>query len=382
MVTFFAPSVDQRQELLTIASGMPVLQERMVQRHPDLTVTDRCAHQQQLAASKVHLTVADILPPELDGLGIFQRSQAPATGIGRVSTGLGCPHAENDPDFLGLMVAFRTAAGNRVDFIAINDPRSPTDTPEEFLALLAATADAANGGGPLATQARLLASLARRLRLRALTIAPHVTAQTLRTVHSKTAYQQYWTGVVRARDTLGKFTFVPSSDTPPSPTAAKGPTRLSQDWRRRQTESALVFDLRWLPFLDEKETPLDDLTRGWSHEREATVGTIVFPQTDLGSDDATLIALLALEMGANPGNWLETQTGPQPALPSTRFTAARQLAYSASQEARGALPEAVYDSFFENGEVVPALATELVRRHTAKKVAGHWLPDLEDPTLA
>ncbi len=53
-----------------------------------------------------------------------------------MSTGLGCPHAETDPDFLGLMVAFRMRSGRRIDFITINDPGSPTDTPEEFLALL------------------------------------------------------------------------------------------------------------------------------------------------------------------------------------------------------------------------------------------------------
>ena len=93
--------------------------------------------------------------------------------------------------------------------MTINDPTSPTDTPEEFVALLKATADAAGAHGLLASQATLLLSLARHAGLRAPAIALHVTEQTRRTVRSLSAYQRYWTGIVRARNVLGKFTFVP-----------------------------------------------------------------------------------------------------------------------------------------------------------------------------
>jgi hypothetical protein len=108
----------------------------------------------------VDFEAAERLPKELDGLGIFQHGAAGHhLGIGRISTGLGCPHAENGPGFLGLMVAFTTAAGRRIDFITINDPTSPTDTPEEFLALLRATADSAGTTNMFAQQAKLLVSL-------------------------------------------------------------------------------------------------------------------------------------------------------------------------------------------------------------------------------
>ena len=77
-------------------------------------------------------------------------------------------------------------------------------TRSEFLALLKATADAASADDQFASQARLLAGLARNARHRAPAIALHVTAQTFRTVRSTSAYQQYWTGIVRARDVLGR----------------------------------------------------------------------------------------------------------------------------------------------------------------------------------
>ena len=56
--------------------------------------------------------------------------------------------------------------------------------------------------------------------------------------------------------------------------------------------------------------PLADLTVPWAHDHETSVGTVSFPQTDPESRESKLIALLATELGANPGNWDETAAGP------------------------------------------------------------------------
>jgi hypothetical protein len=215
--------------------------------------------------------------------------------------------------------------------------------------------------------------------LAAVGIAAHVTAQTSRTVRSSTAYQQYWTGIVRARDVLGKFTFVPTADV--SPVASRGSTVFTDDWHARQSAGDLPFELRWIPFVDERRTPITNL-RAWAHDQELTVGRVIFPMTDSDSSAAKLTALLASELGANPGNWGEIPGGQAPALAATRFTAARQLVYRASQEARGALPEASYASFFEAGITGPELAAELVRRYHHKRGAGHWVPDVGDLAIA
>jgi len=378
MPDFFDPTPEQRRELEHIADGIPAVQRTLVDNHPQLAMPDRGAHQQQLAGSKVILTVKHPLPAALDGLGIFHETDrsAPQIGIGRMSTGLGCPHAETDPDFLGLMVAFRTRSGRRIDFITINDPGSPTDTPEEFLALLKATAHAAGAPGVIASQTKLLASLTRHAGLRAPAIATQVIRQTNRTVRSTSAYQQYWTGIVRARDVLGKFTFVPVSSVSMGADAKREPAHLTKDWRARQSAGPLAFDLRWIPFVDDRTTPLDDLTKEWAHDHEVTVGTVVFPKTDPDAIQAKLTAILASELGANPGNWEETPGAPPLALAATRFTAARQLAYRASQQARHVLPEQSYASFFETGEISAVLANELTRRYQEKRAAGHWVPDV------
>ncbi len=377
MAAFFNPTPEERKALDGIARGIPGVQHTLVANHPQLTRPDRGAHQQQLAASIVDFEAAERLPKELDGLGIFQHGAAGRhLGIGRISTGLGCPHAETDPDFLGLMVAFTTAAGRRIDFITINDPTSPTDTPEEFLALLRATADAAGTTNMFAQQATLLVSLARHAGLKAPAIGIHVTGQTARTVRSSSAYQQYWTGIVRARDVLGKFTFVPIAETSTGHDPARGPRYLSEDWRARQSAGPLEFRLEWIRFLSERETPLIDLTTPWQDRHREVVGRVTFPKSDPTTREARLTALLASELGANAGNWDETPDGPRAALPATRFTAARSLAYRESQKNRDALPEEAYASFFTDGAISDALSHELIRRYRDKRAAGHWVPDL------
>ena len=385
----YSPSPQERRALERLAEEVAGVQQTLVANHPQLAQPDRGAHQPQLGAGKVLLRVNDTLPPELAGLGIFAPTGAtPRIGIGRISNGLGCPHAETDADFLGLMAAFRAPDGRRVDFITINDPGAPTDTPEEFVALLKATADAAVGGGPgvvnmLASQARLIAGLVRHAGHRAPAIATQVIRQTSRTQRSSTAYQQYWTGVVRARDVLGKFTFVPSVDLNGPRPATAGEHYLTEDWTNRQQSGPLEFRLYWIPFIDEATTPLEDLTRGWAEDHRALVGSVTFPVADPAAMETKLTALLASEMGANQGNWIEDDRGgAAPELPATEYTAARFLAYRVSQRTRNALPEAQYATFFEHGAIEPALAAELLRRYQQKRASGHGQPDLGAVTIA
>jgi hypothetical protein len=79
----FDPTSDARRALEKLADEIPEIQQTLIKNQHQLKSPDRAAHQQQIA----HV------------------------GIGRVSTGLGCPHLETDPDFLGLMLAPAKAFG-------------------------------------------------------------------------------------------------------------------------------------------------------------------------------------------------------------------------------------------------------------------------------
>lgn len=384
-------TAEEVEALSRLVAEIPEIQQTLVQRHPQLQQPDRGAHQQQIAAGRVTLQIATLLPPELDGVGLFQ-PQSTTIGIGRVSTGLGCPHLHTDPDFLGLMLSFQTTARERVDFLGINDPASPTDTAEEFMSLLAATAAAAGTtipfgdigqldlGNLTASQARMLDALARRLGLlRASAIYGHLLQQTSRTARSSSAIQQYWTGIVEAGQTPGKFSFIPEEAVNQHRKLRPGGQYLTDDWETRTRAGDIAFRVVWIPFVNERDTPLDKLGSSWSELTMVDVGSVRFPQSDPGSSDARLLALLASEMGANPGHWVGTRPGqPHPQFPATTFTRARQLAYALSQKTRDALPQAAYQDFFDRGGAIgPELEQELLRRQELKRKAGHACPGVQ-----
>lgn len=385
--TPFRPGEADLDRIRDEVAAIPDLQARLRDRHPGLASPDRVAHQYQIAGGRVELEVHDAPPAPLEGVGLFVPG-AEYVGIGRVSTGLGCPHLETDPDFLGLMLAFRTESGRRVDFLGLNDPAAPTDDHVAFMDLLAATADSAGTEAPFgelgerdlielaATQTRFAASLVKRLGLRrGLRALGHILAQTRRTLHSSTAYQTYWTGVVEVEGRPGKFVFSPADEVePPGPGLRPGERHLTRDWRRRQAEGPLVFEMAWIPFVDERRTPLDKLTEDWMEERHP-VGRVSFPRIDPDSDEARTWAALASEMGANPGHWVHDR-GDTIAHAATDFGVARSIAYRESQAGRSALPEELYETVFATGRVPPELAAELRRRRAEKDEADHvsWSP--------
>lgn len=350
-------------------AAIPRVQQQLLERASlSLKVADRVAHQYQIAGGRVSLRISSKLPSHLDGVGLFKPNTA-YTGIGRVSTGLGCPHSETAPDFLGLRLAFLTDDGQRVDFIGINHPAAPTDTHLEFMALLAATAEAA-GRGLVASEAVLGVSLVHSLgAARGTQVVGHVIRQTARTALSSTAYQTYWTGVVETGGRPGKCVIVPTEDVNAPRNLTAAAHYLTEDWRERQSAGAVEFDLYWIPFIDEESTPLIQLTHPWQENRYL-IGHVAFPMTDFQSEEAMLWAALAAEMGANPGNWV-CDLANTIALPQTEFGLARKIAYERSQQGREVLPEAECVQVFSRGAISDELAAELRRRREMKKRLGH-----------
>jgi hypothetical protein len=363
----FRPTPDDLHRIEGEVAAIADIQKELLAKAPDLKLKDRVAHQFQIAGGKVHLRIAPVLPENLRGVGLFEPGSE-HIGVGRVSTGLGCPHAETAPDFLGLMLAFATRQGARVDFLAINDPASPTDTHSQFIRLLEATAKGAGSGliaGNLRTIASLVASLGP---IAGASTAAHVLRQTSRTVHSTTAHQTYWTGVVETGDVLGKFILAPVLDDAEHASPPSGPRQLSEEWRLRWAAGPIGFDLFWTPYIDEEETPLRELAKPWNEDR-VLVGHATFPQPASG-EEAELWAALAAEMGANPGHWVRDRDNTI-VEPETEFGTARKFAYRSSQAGRGALPEAAYAGAFAAGVIDAALAEKLKRRREEKRRLGH-----------
>jgi len=383
----FRPQPDDLEAIAEDVSEISDIQQKLRDRHADLCVRDRVAHQYQIAGGKVKLSVSDTLPPDLEDVGLFIPG-AEHWGIGRVSTGLGTPHIETNPDFLGLMFAFCTHKGDRVDFLGINDPAAPTDDHCQFMSVLHATGESAGAkipfvgdwgeydlGNIIAEQKELGKALLAREGLKAPGMLAHLVKQSSRTFRSSTAYQAYWTGIVEVSETLGKFTLVPTLDENTHPKFRPGERHLSDEWKVRQQRGAIEFVLYWIPWLDEDTTPTVKLTEAWAEDHKRPVGKITFPRSDPESEAARTWAILASEMGANPGNWVHNRENSVPE-PSTVFTTARKIAYRRSQQGRNALNPKTYRSVFESGTIGPELAQELKRRRDEKERLGHvsWSP--------
>ncbi len=384
----FRPGVGELETIRKDVAEVRTIQQTIVDKNKQVHCLDRVAHQYQVAGSKALLKVAEVLPTPLQNVGLFH-PHAEYTGIGRISTGLGTPHIETNPDFLGIMTAFQSPEGRRVDFLGINDPTSPTDNHKDFINVLHATGESAGAEAPfvgdlgsydapnlIAEQTAFGLALKDRMGwIKAAKTLSHLTKQTLRTFHSSTAYQTYWTGIEEIGGMAGKFTFVPARNENRRPEFRPGQRHLSEEWKMRQRSGDVEFRLYWIPFLNEDKTPTKALTDRWAEDHKQLAGTVIFPQSDPDSEEAILFGILVTEMGANPGNWVHDRDDTI-REPATEFGTARKLAYQMSQAGRGALEPDSYQTVFETGRISQDLAKELRRRRDAKARIGHisWAP--------
>jgi len=380
--TPFRPNESDLKTTAEDVSEIPAIQQTTLAKNKDLRCPDRVAHQYQIAGGKVMFKVADELPVPLQGVGLFQAG-VEYIGIGRISTGLGTPHIETNPDFLGARLSFQTAGGQRVDFLGINDPTSPTDNHRDFMSVLYATGESAGAHLPvigqwgaydifdlIAQQIEFGDALKDRMGWNAGKTLFHLVKQTIKTSYSSTAYQTYWTGIEETGGIAGKFMLVPIRNENQRPGFQPGERHLSHEWKARQEAGDVEFQLYWIAYVDEDKTPTSELTRPWDEQGKQLAGKVWFPQTDLDSAEATLWSTLALEMGANPANWIHNREN-NIQEPATQFGLARKFAYQKSHEGRGALPLEAYQSVFATGKIGGELEQELNKRRDAKAKAGH-----------
>lgn len=103
----FRPGEKELEALGKDVEDIKTIQTGLKDKHPGLKLCDRVAHQYQLAGRRVKLDINAHLPADIRGIGLFIPASQ-SLGVGRISTGLGTPHIETNPDFPGLMLAFET----------------------------------------------------------------------------------------------------------------------------------------------------------------------------------------------------------------------------------------------------------------------------------
>ena len=308
MSVIFNPTAEETRALEALIAEITQHSGQAGRQPPQLTRPDRGAHQQQLAGGKVLLTLERSLPPALDGLGVFEhdglcrsalrwhrqdvdRPRVPACGDrsgfpgadGRVPGKVGPADRLRHDQRSHLADRYargvhRAAPGNRGCRGCPGPARQPGEAAAEPRAARRdqgrADCHARHGSdapdGPF--QQRLSSST-----------GPASSARATRSASSPSCRRPAGAGA-----------------------QGRGPKQFTDDWRARTAAGPLTFELHWIPFLNERETPLDDLTTAWRDQHKVRVGTVVFPQVNAETRESKLIALLASELGANPGNWQET----------------------------------------------------------------------------
>ena len=371
----FRPGAEDVRRIDAEVAEVSEIQRRIRERHPDLKCLDRAAHQYQITGGRVALRIANELPQGFGGVGLFVPG-AEHLGVGRLSTSMNTPHVETIPDLLGLRASFVTAAGQQVDFIAVSSPSLPFDDLQDLMRFLRATGDAA-GPSPIVPSPLALGQMLMRESLiksmgfpKAERTLALIAQQSERTASFGTAYQSYWTGVVEISGALGKFTLVPLTSASCLCPMHPGERYLTREWARRQSSGDVAFGLYWISYLDEQRTSLEHFTQPWSEAHKCGVGHLIFPRTNTNTKDARLWAALAVEMAANPGNWV-CDARDSVREPSTEFGLARKLAYERSAGARDALPLNAYRTALQTGRIGDELATELTRRVERKRELRH-----------
>src|SRR5258705_7455313 len=141
----FRPTANNLDSIAQDVAEIGAIQQKAMEKNKHVNLPDRVAHQYQIAGGRVIFRAADEMPGPLQEVGIFHPG-GERIGIGRISTGLGTPHIETSPDFLGLRVSFQTKEGRRGGFLAINDPTLPADKHKDFMDVLHAPRAAPGGG--------------------------------------------------------------------------------------------------------------------------------------------------------------------------------------------------------------------------------------------
>ena len=320
----FRPGKEELEKIREDVAEVRKIQQTILAKHKQIHIPDRVAHQYQIAGSKVLLRISEALPTPLQNVGLFPQARS-VSASAAFQRGLERRISRRIPTFSGSWWPSnpRKAAGSIFSAL-INDPTSPTDNHKDFINVLHATGESAGAEAPfvgdlgsydapnlIAEQTAFGLALKDRMGwIKAGKTLSHLTRQTLRTFHSSTAYQTYWTGIEEIGGMAGKFTFVPARNENRRPEFRPGQRHLSEEWKMRQRSGDVEFRLYWIPFLNEDKTPTKTLTDRWAEDYKQLAGAVIFPQSDPDSEEAILLGILATEMGASPGNWVHDRKTP------------------------------------------------------------------------
>jgi hypothetical protein len=287
---------------------------------------DRVFHVKQHTGVRGTLRVLPGLPTPLAS-GVFATPQAWPCYV-RFSNGAVRKQLDGILDVRGFSLKLVGVPGPKLlggsdvtqDFLFVQTPAVPTDSPEEFLALARASI-----GGPLFIPLKLAASIgvvrAAALLLRLAMVKQPITL----------AGAEMFTAVpVKLGPAAAKLSLVPDE----RPVLRQGLT-LRDDIVTRLRGGPLRWRLRAQLYIDDRRTPIESASQVW-RERDAAfhdVAVLEVPQQDIESAAGRALDDAVSRMGFDPWHGIEDHR------PLGATQRARRAAYRDSRAQRGTSPE-------------------------------------------
>lgn len=286
----------------------------------------RVFHLKQHIGVRGTLRVLPGLPPPLAS-GVFATPEAWPCYV-RLSNGAVRKQLDGILDVRGLALKLVGVPGPKLlggsdvtqDFLFVQTPAVPTDSPEEFLALAKASV-----GGPLFLPLKLMASIG-VVRAAQLLLRLALIKQPL----SLAGASLFSALPMRFGPAAAKLCLIPMQNAP----LRQGLT-LGDDVIARLRDGPLQWRLRAQLYIDERRTPIESAAREW-RERDAAfhdVAVLELPRQDVDSTPGRTLDDEVNCMGFDPWHGIELHRP----LGSTQR--ARRAAYRDSRTQRGASAE-------------------------------------------
>jgi hypothetical protein len=290
---FLGGSPEAENALLqTFAEQIVAVQDRN-RRSDGGSEVRRGFHAKQVAGvDRARLVVAAEVPAELRCPLLEPGAEHPASV--RLSNGSGLVQNDREPDLRGIGVRVDLPAGPQ-DLLFTNTPASHAVDAAQFMA----AAEAMAGG----RRVRALPRLVKRVGTReALRITGFFRDATSRAVTSM-AEESFWSRAPFAIGDLAVRLKMESTAVPdPDAQVPRDRDGLHDELAARLREGEVRWRLRFLPFVDETTTPIEDGSVAWPEEGAVTVAELVLPQTDLSSPENVEAAARIDALYLNPWN--------------------------------------------------------------------------------
>ena len=241
----------------------------------------------------------------------------------RLSNASGKSRADGKRDLRGLAVRINVSDKEFHDLLATNYPVSHARNARQFVAFASATA-----GSKLLILPRLFFSVGRSEALRMF----RNVGEASRPHTSSLALESYWSrGAIRWGATAVHYLWRPAEGAAPAPGPIKtDPDFLHREFANRLRGGDIVFDLCLQPYVDRKQTPIEDTSIEWTEKVSAPVrvATLTIPQQDIDAAEGRITERLIDQLAFNP--WHTTEQF----RPLGNLNRARKAAYGASSAHR------------------------------------------------